>query len=233
MGIYLYIKIHNITGLKYFGKTCQDPFKYSGSGVYWKNHIKHHGNDVTTEIIGYFDNTEECEIVALNFSKTNNIVESVEWANLIEENGCDGAPKGHPGHKFTPEQIEKISKSSLDRWQDPLYREAVIASHKARWTPELKQKQSERLTGKFRPEHSEKMSGRTLSEETKQKLRKPKCIGHRQNISKALKGKPKTDAHKKALSKPKVRVCRLMDKKEMSINHFTRWLNKLPIPQEE
>ncbi len=46
---YLYIKTHNKTGMKYFGKTVsEDPEKYSGSGVYWKRHIEKHGNDVTT-----------------------------------------------------------------------------------------------------------------------------------------------------------------------------------------
>ena len=34
---YLYVKQHNKTGLKYFGKTTKkDPLKYKGSGLYWK-----------------------------------------------------------------------------------------------------------------------------------------------------------------------------------------------------
>ena len=40
---YLYVKTHRITGLKYLGKTKQDPYKYRGSGVYWTSHIKKHG----------------------------------------------------------------------------------------------------------------------------------------------------------------------------------------------
>jgi hypothetical protein len=36
----LYVKTHNITGLKYFGKTTNDPFKYKGSGKYWLDHLK-------------------------------------------------------------------------------------------------------------------------------------------------------------------------------------------------
>jgi transposase len=50
--IYLYVKTHNKTGLKYLGKTTsKDPHKYKGSGTYWLSHIKKHGYDVSTEII--------------------------------------------------------------------------------------------------------------------------------------------------------------------------------------
>ena len=39
--IYLYIK-ESPLGLKYLGKTEKDPFKYIGSGLYWKKHLKKH-----------------------------------------------------------------------------------------------------------------------------------------------------------------------------------------------
>ena len=87
--IYLYVKQHSITGLKYFGKTIsKDPFKYPGSGTRWSNHLNKHGREhiKTLEIWG-FDNQELCTDFALKFSKDNNIVESDEWANLIPENG--------------------------------------------------------------------------------------------------------------------------------------------------
>ena len=59
MTIYhLYIKTHNKTGLKYLGKTSYDPFKYKGSGTYWKRHIKKHGDDVITEILGSYETKE-------------------------------------------------------------------------------------------------------------------------------------------------------------------------------
>lgn len=39
--IYLYVKTHNITGLKYLGKTNnKDPHSYKGSGKYWILHCK-------------------------------------------------------------------------------------------------------------------------------------------------------------------------------------------------
>lgn len=87
---YLYIKTHNKTGLKYFGKTIsRDPVKYKGSGVYWRDHLNKYGNDVTTEIYGYFTDEETCRKAALEFSETNNIVESAIWANQIPEIGTD------------------------------------------------------------------------------------------------------------------------------------------------
>lgn len=80
---YLYIKTHNKTGLKYFGKTTsKDPHQYTGSGKRWLNHIRKHGYDVTTEIYGYYTNQKQCLHDAIEFSNQNNIVESPEWANL-------------------------------------------------------------------------------------------------------------------------------------------------------
>lgn len=62
MIISLYIKTHNITGLKYFGKTIKNPLKYKGSGKYWKRHLAIHGNDVTTEVVATFDNEEDAAV---------------------------------------------------------------------------------------------------------------------------------------------------------------------------
>jgi len=96
--IHLYVKQHNITGLKYFGKTeKKDPYIYLGSGKYWKRHLTVYGKDVSTLEVWTFDNIKECEEFALTFSKENNIVESKEWANLKYENGKDGAIKGWEG----------------------------------------------------------------------------------------------------------------------------------------
>jgi len=100
MSIYLYVKTHNITGLKYFGRTIKkDPYSYLGSGKYWLKHLKTHGHDISTEIVGCFENVEECMKVALEFSRANNIVSSDEWANLIEENGLGGCFPKRPGSR--------------------------------------------------------------------------------------------------------------------------------------
>lgn len=104
---YLYVKTHNKTGLKYFGKTTSnDPVSYKGSGVYWNRHIKINGDDITTEIIGYYDNPEDLQYAAEKFSKEYKIVKSKIWANLIEENGFIG---GDTSHCFTKQSKKKIS----------------------------------------------------------------------------------------------------------------------------
>ena len=48
---WLYIKQHNQTKLKYFGKTIHDPLSYKGSGKYWLRNLHKHGNDVSTTCI--------------------------------------------------------------------------------------------------------------------------------------------------------------------------------------
>lgn len=87
---WLYIKQHNQTKLKYFGKTIFDPYQYNGSGKYWKYHCKTHGDDITTLWCKLFTDRNELMAFALKFSIENNIVESTEWANLKLENGIDG-----------------------------------------------------------------------------------------------------------------------------------------------
>ena len=87
----LYVKTHNVTGLKYFGKTTKTNWQsYKGSGTYWKRHIKIHGYDVTTEILGIFDDAVWLSLYAHEFSYQNDIVNSNLWANLIPESGFVG-----------------------------------------------------------------------------------------------------------------------------------------------
>ena len=91
--IYLYKKTHNKTGLQYLGKTIRDPYKYPGSGLYWKRHLKEHGNDVTTEVLFQSEDKEEFKRVSIEYSKKLNIVESNQWANFREETGHGGFSK--------------------------------------------------------------------------------------------------------------------------------------------
>ena len=95
---YLYVKTHNITGLKYLGKTKKDPFKYKGSGKDWIPHLREHGYDVTTEILKECHSNDELGKWGRYYSKLWNIVESDDWANRIPETGtglqfCPGQRK--------------------------------------------------------------------------------------------------------------------------------------------
>ena len=87
---YLYVKTHNITGLKYLGKTISDPFKYKGSGKWWKRHLSKYGNDVQTIILLATENKTEIRDTGIFFSKLWKVTSSSEWANLVEESGEGG-----------------------------------------------------------------------------------------------------------------------------------------------
>ena len=89
--IYLYLKIHNKTGIKYLGKTVNNkPDKYIGSGKLWKRHIAKHGYDVKTIILLASEDPDEIKETGLFFSKMFDIVKSEEFANLMEESGDGG-----------------------------------------------------------------------------------------------------------------------------------------------
>jgi hypothetical protein len=159
---FLYIKTHNITGLKYFGKTTKlDAESYLGSGKYWLNHIKKHGKDISTEIIAQFseDQMQELMEFAIRFSVKNNIVKSNKWANLIIENGLDGAPSGedHPnwGKTFfrTEETKDKMRKAQLNKFV----------------TLETRRKISEAKRGKHKGKNNPNW-GKTHSDETRKKI---------------------------------------------------------------
>ncbi len=226
--IYLYVKTHTKTGLKYFGKTTQaDPMKYEGSGKYWRRHLKQHGDDVITEIIGSFNSLDECTPVAIKFSVDNDIVNSPLWANLIAENGADGAPVGHIGHVFTPEQKETMSEKLKLRWKDVEYKDKLSKSYRESWTAERKQSQSNRLTGVKRPDHAAALKGRIYTEEHKKSMRKPKHAGHGARVSAATRGVPKSEDHKKSLRKPKpLVVTRIHDRRLMCSGSYTRWVKQ-------
>jgi len=112
MNIYLYVKTHNQTGLKYLGKTTQDPFMYKGSGKDWTPHIKEHGYDVSTEILRECLTKEELSYWGRYYSKLWNIVEDPNWANKIPETGAGGATVFGDNHPMkNPKNVEKVRSS--------------------------------------------------------------------------------------------------------------------------
>ena len=123
---WLYIKQHNKTGLKYFGKTTRNPIKYKGSGKKWVHHLNFHGKDVSTIWYQLFDNKDELVMFALTFSKEHNIIESVEWANLKFENGLDGgSPKGtNKGRPCSEQARQNLAKGRENRIYTPMTAEA-------------------------------------------------------------------------------------------------------------
>lgn len=111
---YLYIKTHNISGLKYFGKTTKDPYVYRGSGLNWVKHLREFGNNVTTEVVGFYTDKDVCRQAALEFSRKHRIAESSEWANIINETLCGDSGievKEILLQKYGPNYFRNIAKS--------------------------------------------------------------------------------------------------------------------------
>jgi hypothetical protein len=136
MTIYLYIKTHKITGLKYLGITTQDPFKYIGSGKDWLPHLKKHGQNHYTEIIKECQSKKDAKQWGQYYSRYYNILNAVDdygnriWLNRIPEGGsacAGGAPKGRiPWNKglkgvqiCTEETRQKMKESAYNKGRTP------------------------------------------------------------------------------------------------------------------
>lgn len=167
MTIYIYVKTHNETGLKYLGKTkSKDPHKYPGSGVYWTRHLDVHGRNYSTEIIKECQTKEEVKYWGLYYSNLWNVVNDPNWANIKKENGDGG---GSPWSDSTREKMKKRKG-----------RTGMVN------TLETRAKQSEsakkrRASEETKAKMSASRKGRKLSEE------------HKAKIGAALKGKPVTE----------------------------------------
>jgi group I intron endonuclease len=153
MSIYLYVKQCNHCGKKYFGKhSGNDPYKYTGSGKHWLRHLKKHKPDVNTTEVWGFDNQELATSFAKRFSEDNNIVNSEEWFNLVEEDALDG----NSGYRHTQETKQKLSERSAGQncyWFGKIH------------TEESLKKMRESKLGKNNPNF-----GKNFSTETRQKL---------------------------------------------------------------
>ena len=209
--IRLYIATHNETGLKYFGKTkkyhTQEELQefYHGSGIYWNNHLKKYGDDVTMEIWYQDENQEAVKRLALMFSETYNISKSKEWANLCPENGINGGATGFCKH--SEESKQKMSEAKKGK-NNPMYNKKHSQKTKEKMrennlgennpmfgkygedNPHFGMKRSEETKQKMR----EARKGYTHSEKTKEKLKKSR-IGRKPNL-----GKKHSEETKKILS---------------------------------
>ena len=162
----LLVMSHNVTGLKYFCKTAdlRNVYNYKGSGLYWKKHINKHGKDVTVGVMGFYTDYQRCRDAALKFSQENDIVNSDAWANLVLENGTDGALNGSDnpfyGKSHTPEMTEHLRQQKIGK----------SVNKGAYRSPENRAKISASLKGRKNPVVSKALTGRKLSEETRKKI---------------------------------------------------------------
>lgn len=159
MSIYIYRKTHNVTGLMYVGKfqSCESLTveSYKGSGKYWKRHLQKHGRDITTEVLGVFEDQEEATEFALFVSEELDIVQSPLYANLKPEDGLCG---GSDPCVYTPESREKMRQAKLntiaEKGTDWLTRPHTDAA-KAK----MRAKAQERVANGFKPPNAGKNAG--------------------------------------------------------------------------
>lgn len=191
--IYLYVKTHRKTGLKYLGKTSrEDPYTYPGSGKRWRAHLDKHGYDFDTEILLESNDPVKIKNAGLEYSKMWNIVESVEWANLKPESG-DGGTFSH-----TEEAKKKITNTLKGRpnpFKGMSYEEIQKDADKAlsrkethkKWMKENNPYRGKKHSNDVREKMKDSASKRAeLSEEERKQI-----WGHR-------KGKPWSEARRLA-----------------------------------
>jgi hypothetical protein len=158
MTIYLYKKTHKDTGLKYLGKTiAKDPYAYPGSGIYWTRHLEKNGNNIETEILRECATEEELKFWGQHYSKLWNVVESKDWANLIEEAGPGGVWSRESKEKLSQSKKQELAKLSPE---ENAARIKKSCSSPDSWTQSRRNKISQALTGI------------TRSKETREKISK-------------------------------------------------------------
>lgn len=185
----LLVMSHNATGLKYFCKTSdlRNVYNYKGSGLYWTRHLAKHGKDITVGVMGFYTDYQRCRNAALKFSQENDIVNSDAWANLVLENGTDGALNGSDNPFYGKSHTDEVKESMRQKrlgvsvnkgaYRSPENRAKISASLKGRKNPAI----SKALTGRKLPQETiekikESRKGYTHSMETKEKLRQKAIV---------------------------------------------------------
>lgn len=218
MTIYLYVKTHNITGLKYLGKTNRpDPHKYLGSGIYWRNHIKKYGQDYSTEILKECSTKEELKYWGLYYSDLWDVVNAKDnngnkiWANLKPENGDGGSLPGKDSYRYgkphSEETKKKLSNILTGLKKPDGFGDKISLAQKGR-------------PGRPRTEAERKM----LSEINKGKIVSTET---RQKVSMALSDRPKSDEHRlkiiengKAMRKPMMTPEGRFESRDAAARHY-------------
>lgn len=161
---YLYLKKHKLANKFYLGKTCKDPFKYSGSGVYWLRILKKYGNDVETVILRECKDNAEVREWGMYYSELWDIVNNDLFCNMTEEYGTGGPI--WKGRKHSVESIAKMRVIAKKRGNNGVTCNGHTEATKEKIRQTLK--------------------GRPRTEQAKAAMRKPKrkahCIGCRRYL---------------------------------------------------
>jgi len=160
--------IKKCRGVYYFCKsTRKDIYRYTGSGVAWKDLIKKHGKQSieTLWVSDWYYNPDEIQKIAIHFSRENDIVNSRSWANLVPEWGIDFTTR--KGMRDSEETRKRKRESRLGE-RNPMHG----------------------LVGNKSPHYGKKHSEETCVKQSvslkRYSLSRPET--HNKNISKSLQG---------------------------------------------
>ena len=180
-------------GLKYLGKTQQNPFNYDSSGIYWKRHLKKHNfkkSDIKTTILYETTNQDDLKKMGLHYSNLFNVINNHEYANLINEEGQGGRTlynENHPSKKFSENlkkywteekrkmQSEKMLSDNPSK-KDNVKEKLSNIKKGTKFTDEQNKKKGKSgdlnvsKRNDVREKISKSLTGRKLSEETKLKI---------------------------------------------------------------
>lgn len=174
---YLLIKMCVISGKKYLckkiAKSDAQAIKYTGSGKIVIRLKKKYGNSCMhhVSILAKFpeDQLEEFSETCKSYSKQFNVVESVDWLNLIEENGYQGGSTSEGNYTsglkwmFKEDSLKRVKQCDIPSyleagWQIGLpdwYRQRVSESMRKRelvpWNKGVRMKPGEdyKTEGKY------------------------------------------------------------------------------------
>lgn len=115
--VHLYVKTHSHTGLKYFGRTVDDPQTYRGSGAYWTRHLDTYGSDVSTHVLGTYTDEASLTAAAQQYSAAHGVSTSTEYANLLGEDGGASGEGWAPGadHSARIAALDAAVRASVRR----------------------------------------------------------------------------------------------------------------------
>lgn len=180
--IYLYVKTHLKTGLKYLGKTTRDPYTYLGSGIDWRAHLREFGSDHTTNILRECESKEELNQWGRYYSTLWNVANSQEWANRIPETGggwCDEKSREKISRSLTgikrPPRTEQHRKNlsnsckGVPKPRSEEHQNALTESIKRNWSINDSRREKTAMVG--RANKGRKQSPETLEKKRQAMLR--------------------------------------------------------------
>jgi group I intron endonuclease len=191
---YVYITTDISSGKHYIGDHSTNNLEdeYLGSGILIQRAIKKHGGDnFKKEILELFDSKEEA------FNAQEGYIKEY---NTLSPNGYNISPKGGIGvngcHSNNTKNKISISLEKYIRTEE--HRKNISISKTGNKNPNYgksiseKHKESIIISNKKRKGNNHYMYGKTHTEESKEKMRKPKrsmAKDHKQNMSKSHMGK--------------------------------------------